>query len=504
MKPSRRLDVQVHALLRRARDVYRAEREQAALLDRQLARMTEPLRVAIAGKVKAGKSTLLNALVGERVAATDSAECTRAVTWYRGAAAPRITLVPRSGPGRRLSIVRQDGALSIDLLGTPPDEVDRLVVDWPSSSLRATTLIDTPGIGSLSAEISARTTAFLLDQDEPSEADAVIYLMRHVHTTDLTFLEAFHDNTLARATPMNTVAVLARADEIGAGRLDAMISAHRIARRYAADERLRGLCHTVVPVAGLLAETARTLRQAEINALAALARAPREEVGSWLLSADRFLALSQHTIALPPADLLARLGLFGIRLGITLIRQGFAGPAELTAELVRRSGLDELRRVLAAQFTTRGHLLKARSGLLVLDTLLRCHPRPGSVPLLGEVERLLAGAHEFTELRLLDELRSGVLELPGGVTAQAEVLLGSAGSDICTRLGLEPEADRRQAHAAALAALGEWQRRAENPLLNRRIVQAARMLVRTCEGLLADIGQNDAHPGQGKKIHTIV
>ena len=53
-------------------------------------RLDEPLRVAIAGRVKAGKSTLLNALVGERLAATDAGECTRIVTWYRNALGYRV------------------------------------------------------------------------------------------------------------------------------------------------------------------------------------------------------------------------------------------------------------------------------------------------------------------------------------------------------------------------------------------------------------------------------
>ena len=62
-----------------------------------LDRLDEPLRVAIAGKVKAGKSTLLNALVGEELAPTDAGECTRIVTWYRDGITYRATLEPAAG-----------------------------------------------------------------------------------------------------------------------------------------------------------------------------------------------------------------------------------------------------------------------------------------------------------------------------------------------------------------------------------------------------------------------
>ena len=45
-------------------------------------RLRGPLAVALAGRVNAGKSTLVNALLGERLALTDATECTRLVTRY--------------------------------------------------------------------------------------------------------------------------------------------------------------------------------------------------------------------------------------------------------------------------------------------------------------------------------------------------------------------------------------------------------------------------------------
>ncbi|MFL5333258.1 MAG: dynamin family protein, partial [Geminicoccaceae bacterium] len=221
----------VRGLLRRTLDAYRDSPQAAGWLQHHLTRFDEPLRLAIAGKVKAGKSTLLNALVGEEIAPTDAGECTRLVTWYRDGHRPEVTLFPQTAPPRQLRISRHgQGALQIDLEGTPLEAIDRLVVTWPTGSLRTTTLIDTPGIGSLSVETSERTTGFLTPDESPTAADAVLYLMRHLHSSDVRFLESFHDQGVARATPINTIAVLSRADEVGVGRLDAMLSARMIAR----------------------------------------------------------------------------------------------------------------------------------------------------------------------------------------------------------------------------------------------------------------------------------
>src|ERR1700749_1149960 len=94
-------------LLQRAIEAYRDSSRTQQWLDTELDRIDAPLQVAIAGKVKAGKSTLLNAMVGEMVAATDAAECTKLVTWYQYASAPRLTLYPRQGAPRALPASRR-------------------------------------------------------------------------------------------------------------------------------------------------------------------------------------------------------------------------------------------------------------------------------------------------------------------------------------------------------------------------------------------------------------
>lgn len=491
--PAPQLGSVVRLLLRRTIETYHDSPQAVAWMQHNLDRFDEPLRVAIAGKVKSGKSTLLNALVGEEIAPTDAGECTRVVTWYTDAQVPRVTMYPRAAPARQLTISRNAGALAFDLQGVPVEEVDRLEVQWPSQSLRTQTLIDTPGIASLSKDTSARAGAFLAPEDSPSQADAVVYLMRHLHATDVRFLESFYDQGVARATPINTIAVLSRADEIGVGRLDALSSARRIARRYRADEKIRGLCQTVVAVAGLLAQTGRTMRQNEFTALTALAGMPRADLDAMLLSVDRFSRTDLGSATDVPgsdtrARLMERFGLFGVRLSTTLIRQGMTDPGTIATELVKRSGLDELRAVLATQFSERRDLLKARSALLAVDLVLSREPRPSAAPLVAEVERILAGAHEFAELRLLSTLRSGAVKLPTDAVAEAERLLGGEGGSAAARLGLEPDADHGQLRAAALDAVARWQRRAESPMSGRTVSDVARLVVRSCEGVLAALG----------------
>lgn len=474
-------------LLRQAREVFHDDAAALAVLDDLDGRLAGPLRIAVAGMVKAGKSTLLNAIIGEEIAPTDAGECTRIVTWYRFGHTPRITLHPFVGEPKGLPVTREDGRLVFTLGDVRPEDVERLVVDWPAASLRDLTLIDTPGIASLSQDVSGRSLAFLLPEDSPSAADAIIYLMRHLHASDVRFLESFKDTAAGESGTVNALAVLSRADEIGAGRIDSLISAAVIADRYSKDHNLKPLALGVVPVAGLLAQSSRTMRQSDFEALKLLAlmeRNPRERL---MLSADRFIR-DTGPAGLDPAtksSLVNRFGLFGIRLGVALIRGGTNNPGELAHELARRSGLGQLLDTISHLFQTRADALKARAAVVGVEALVSGAPKERAAPLEAALERLYAGAHEFRELKLLAALRTGGVGLGPEASAEAERLLGGRGSSSALRLGLDRDADDHLINETARASLYRWRLIAENPLTEPQAVDACRVVMRSCEGMMA-------------------
>lgn len=450
-------------------------------------RLDEPLRVAIAGRVKAGKSTLLNALVGERLAPTDAGECTKVVTWYRHGIQYDVQAVLDDGSARPLPFERQRDQLITDVGDLPIERVDRIEVTWPSARLRRYTLIDTPGLEGHDPARAERTRKLLgLDQGR-SEVDAVVYLMRHAHRLDVDFLEAFTDRSLAHPSPVNAIAVLARADEIGAARLDALEAAHAVAARYATDPRIRNLCATVVAVAGLIAEAGRTLVESEAHTMRALAGLPDDEIQAMLLSVDRFADPMRS-----PIDdgvrraLLIRLGLFGARFGIDLLRRHDTSASDLARALVDASGIDRLAGLLDDHFGRRAHLLTSRSALGSLKALVAELPRSATTHgVEAEVEQLEAGSPELGELRLLHLAISGAAGFDEDDSREMNRLLADESPG--WRVGLTEPADPADVVAVIVDRLEYWRRRAAYPLASTDRREACELVATEYERLHAEV-----------------
>ncbi|MCV7198156.1 isoniazid-induced dynamin-like GTPase IniC [Mycobacterium angelicum] len=484
----------VRAILGGTIEAYRGEpayRQRADVfhqLDRIGARLSEPIRIALAGTLKAGKSTLVNALVGDDIAPTDATEATRIVTWFRHGPTPRVTANHRGG--RRSNVpITHEGGLSFDLRKVNPADVIDLDVEWPAEELIKTTIIDTPGTSSLTRDASERTLRLLVPADGVPRVDAVVFLLRTLNAPDIALLKQIGGLVGGSAGALGIVGVASRADEIGAGRIDAMLSANDVAKRFTSEMNQTGICQAVVPVSGLLAMTARTLRQSEFTALRKLAGADSGELNKALLSVDRFV---RQDIPLPVdagtrAQLLDRFGMFGIRISIAVLAAGVNDAAGLAAELLERSGLVALRDVIDQQFAQRADMLKAHTALVSLRRFVAAYPVMATPYVIADIDPLLNDTHAFEELRLLSLLSSHATTLNEEEIVSLRRIIGGSGTGPAARLGLSTE-DPNEGPRAAFAAAQRWRRRAEHPLNDPFTTRACRAAVRSAEAMVAEFG----------------
>lgn len=488
---------QVRAILGGTIRAYRGEpafRERPDVfneLERIGWRLNQPIRIALAGPLKAGKSTLVNALVGENIAPTDATEATRIVTWFRHGPTPKVTANHYGGRRTHVPITRDNagpsqGGLSFDLGALDPNDVDRLDVEWPAAELIDATIIDTPGTSSLSRDVSERTLRLLVPQDGVPRVDAVVFLLRTLNAADIALLKQIGELVGGSSGALGVIGVASRADEIGAGRIDAMLSAKDVAARFTSEMDKTGICQAVVPVSGLLALTARTLRQSEFVALEKLAGVDAAELNKALLSVDRFVREDSPLPVDAPtrAHLLDRFGMFGVRISIALLRSGVGDSVSLADELLERSGLVALRDVIDQQFAQRSELLKAHTALLSLRRFVEMNPIDATPYVIADIDPLLADTHAFEELRLLSQLHSRPTGLNEDEIASLRRIIGGSGTDTASRLGLTPD-EPYDGPRAAFAAAQRWRRRAEHPLNDPFTTRACRAAVRSAEALVA-------------------
>lgn len=486
---------QVRAILAGTRRAYEGEpayRQRPDVfneLDRIAARLNQPIRIALAGTLKAGKSTLVNALVGESIAPTDATEATRIVTWFRHGPTPKVTANHVGGRRSNVPIARglnNWAGLTFDFGSLDPPDIADLDVEWPAAELINATIIDTPGTSSLSRDVSERTLRLLVPEDGVPRVDAVVFLLRTLNAADIALLRQIGELVGGSAGALGVIGVASRADEIGAGRLDAMLSAKDVANRFTEELDRTGICQAVVPVSGLLALTARTLRQSEFAALEKLAAVDPAELNKAMLSVDRFVRpdLELPVDAPTRAALLDRFGMFGIRISIAVLRSGITDSVALADELLERSGLIALRDVIDQQFAQRSESLKAHTALVSLRRLVEAYPIAATPYVIADIDPLLADTHAFEELRLLSQLRSRPTTFTDDEMASLRRIIGGSGTDAASRLGLTPEVPY-DGPRAAFAAAQRWRRRAEHPLNDPFTTRACRAAVRSAEALVA-------------------
>ncbi|MFC5137302.1 dynamin family protein [Actinomycetospora rhizophila] len=456
-------------------------------LDALVTRLSEPrIRVAVGGRMNAGKSTLANALLQERLAATGATETTRLVTWFRHGHQARVRVHHRDGTDRLLPLGPGGVGATVS---TPGEEISHLTVETPNDALTRYTLIDTPGMDSLS-KLDPDSLAALGD------ADAVVYLMPHPGERDVEAIDAVRGWAGGlRLGAANMLGVLSRIDTLS-GEDDPWPTARRVADRYA--QELRAVLSDVVPVAGLLAETARgpDFSETDARALRTLAEADRAGVLRKLRTVQRFRGWAEAPLAEDERErLLDLLGLHGVRVGLELLDEGRRSTPALLEGFALRSGVEAVLERIETVFVAGADRLRASAGIAALEHLWEAPDevdRRALRTLQSELDRLrLEPALRQVDLAAaLVDLENGRMRLGDEDVARLRDL--ATGADDARRLGLPADAGADAIAAAATAQIPAWRRLEARPSrVLQRHVRTAREL---CEHMLFAAGGRTAAP----------
>lgn len=237
--------------------------EVLSRLEQLAAQVHQPCEVAVVGRVKAGKSTFINALLGSEseLARVGATETTATINYFRyGEPDPRnpVRCYWRNGTVEDVSFefLNSLQGNDVDTLRRA-DGIRHLEYRLKNPFLENVVLVDTPGLGAVVDEHQNRTAEYMqlasqLRQRHDQEtkelnntADAVIYLTDAVtRTSDRDFLEDFSFVTDSRSKALNAIGVVARIDQ----QPEVLKRRHDLAKKIS--HQLEEHLNTVVAVSG--------------------------------------------------------------------------------------------------------------------------------------------------------------------------------------------------------------------------------------------------------------
>lgn len=273
-------------------------RKNAPVLCQMADSCNQPFNLAVVGRMKTGKSTLINSLAGKPLAVTDVEEATATVNWFCFGEGPQLGLFTVHWKDGRLEAFPLE-RIKTDWTGKSEDVMARvknaarlqLFSDTPR--LREVQIIDTPGTGSAVDEHESAAQDFLnpyvheQSAAEGNKADAIVYVVGPVgREGDLENLELFHSGRITNSDPYNSVCVMHKWDALDVENpiLEARVKAERL------EKQLAGKVAAVIPVSGPIALAARAAPdEFFIRLLEVTAHASNESFPRWLKMEKRWM-----------------------------------------------------------------------------------------------------------------------------------------------------------------------------------------------------------------------
>lgn len=470
-------------------------------LSRLKLRIQEPMRLAIVGMIKAGKSTMMNALLQDSVVSTGTTETTFNVNWFKYGESAKLLVhykdVDRSPEERTMADLAKL---------TCRNEADRdfllsirhIEVLYPNSLLKMVEVIDTPGIASRYKDDADNTLQLLglTEKDleertntEASKADAIIYIFsKSLSETDATLVECFAGPVRGKSTPINAMGVLSKVDQYYfSGINDPLEKGREIAEKLMQKPEVRSIFYDIVPVCGQLAWGARTMSEVEWDTISSLNSLPPDRFQRVCCNTERFK--KEYPDVPPSSDrqrVLDRIGLYGVHQAYELVREGVRGRQALCDLLYEKSGMTKLDHIVKNHFGYRANLIKAYSGIARTQheyfahksRILPARAIPPLEMIYSQTNRMLDTESDLLELKILKLYFEGEVKLKEQEISMLLEITGEKGKLPWQRLGMAADTAEEELKQQAEKRINYWRRKVNDMMtVDRKGKETARLML---------------------------
>jgi GTPase SAR1 family protein len=499
------------------------------LLRKCYRKLHEPMRVAVVGSIKAGKSTLMNALLGERILTTGTLEATYNVNWLCYGTEPRLRIYFEDSRNpeeksfenlQKITARLQEDDPEVARL-TPTEKkqlqeylnsIEYIQLNYASEILKTINLIDTPGLNSYYAKDSANTLKFL------AQADAILYLFPYsLGEADSRAIEEFQGLGMSNASPINAIGVLTKVDNYYSAMEvdDPLAKGIEVSHNLTKNPALSRILYTIKPVCGLLACGAKALSDGEWQALVQLTQLTEEQLEDLTETIRGFWEDDDPSIPVSREQrkqLVDNLGIYGVLKAYEFIKmRTTTTKGELTEYLLQLSGLDKIIELLESHFGNRAYLIKLDKIFNQIDAAYYRDRNQLSNEDLNVLEGV-ADAFEtiknrsqsFQELEVVRNHYQSRLEFSDNELADLLSVTGEYGNSCAQRLGFKQAGkieEIDQMITIVRQKIDHWRNRANYTLIgNSSTISSANTIIRSYEGILYRLQQAQVLIQQAKEL----
>ena len=472
-------------------------------------RLETPLRVAVVGIMKAGKSTFMNALMGKDILETGTLETTYTVSWFKYADKPSLTVRMRDGTERNESFesLSKWTTRSAGEENSLLNDVQYVIIYYPSEVLKKMEFIDTPGLNSIYGTDAQNTLDFLSissSEDtltEASKADAVIYAFsRSAGNFDKDILDAFHSGGSGETSPINSIGILTKADMSGIwdiyGEQTPVETALAVTKKQMENPDMKRQLFSIYPVCAKAVEGCSKITELEWSGLSAIAeKMSAEELTDYLFDAKTFCECQDEEFAaLGTAAfrtlLIENIGQYGILEIVRQLRCG-ATKEEIPAIMQEKCGIAKVSGTLQSHFSNRTFLIKAQYIFNYLRSIVSASrkkaPRNSKLyhiceQISADLESLISTQQTFKELRVLQMYYNNQVAF---VTPEEKEdflrVTGEYGKTVEEKLGMPVGSSVAALTEAAKKKVEQWHLYAGCFMKTRNYIEAAKIISRSYE-----------------------